>query len=555
MACQGYPNDESDDEWDSFVREEFGARGAGFAINQTEDMDAGLEMLELVEHAFQVYDGLAGGIGVNVDEVGTEDIEEVLPEHGQAGDGLNEGRSGNGSDDQDPDIQDDDLEAMEMIPPTQRELLESSATTPLYAGASLTTLGATLILLNCLRTHGASNVLVNELFAILSKSVLPGINSLPTSEYHASKILKQLGLAYDTIHVCPGPKACILFRGDQHKDLQQCPECGAQRFKQVGKAKVPVKVLRHFPLIPRLKRMYSTPLQASYMTWHASNSSEPGVMRHAADSFQWKFVNSRFDEEFAFEDRNVRLGLATDGVNPFSVKRSTWSTWPVLLMNYNLPPWMTTKRHFIMLSLIIPGKKSVTGENFDTYLQPLLEELIVLWNEGVRTEDASMYRGSREFNLKAMLLWTIHDFPAYGIVAGCVTKGYKGCPICAENTISRRSRALHKNVYDDQHRRWLPHNHPWRNNLEDFNGRPEHNGPPRRVTADDILRWGGLRESFMQRGGGLPAEDPARQFGVKRVSALFKLPYWKVWIIIMLNVHPLLHFSPGSLLNSNYICH
>lgn len=124
--------------------------------------------------------------------------------------------------------------------------------------------------------------------------------------------------------------------------------------------------------------MYSTPLQASYMTWHSRHSSEDGVMRGAVDSHQWKFVNWRWNTEFASEHRNLRLGLATDGVNPFSVKRSTWSTWPVLIMNYNLPPWMTTKKHFIMLSLIIPGKRSVTGENFDVYLQPLLDELKLL---------------------------------------------------------------------------------------------------------------------------------------------------------------------------------
>lgn len=529
ICTQGVPCDDSDDEWDSYVREEYGARGPGTAINHGDDVDRGLDMLEMVEHAFHVYDGLAGGIGINKTQEDEEYLEEVLPEPMREDGSQMQAEEENGLE-QDAKRPDDDLDAMLEAPTSVWELLESSATTPLYARASLTTLGATLILLNSLRTHGASNVLINELFAILSKSILPGINSLPTSEYAASKTLKQLGLAYDTIHACPGPKACILFRGDEHKDLQNCPECGAARFKQVGKALVPAKVLRHFPLIPRLKRMFSTPLQAKYMTWHARNLSEPGVMRHAADSFQWKFVNNRFSDDFAQEDRNLRLGLATDGVNPFSIKRSTWSTWPVLLLNYNLPPWMTTKRHFIMLSLIIPGKKSVTGDSFDTYLQPLLEELLILWNEGVKTEDAAMYKGSREFNMKAILLWTIHDFPAYGIVAGCVTKGYRGCPICAENTISRRSRALHKNVYDDQHRRWLPAGHPWRSNLHDFNGSPEYNGPPRRVTSSDILRWGHLRESFVHRGGGQPSEDPVRRFGIKRVSSLFKLPYWKVLI-------------------------
>ena len=377
FVLKGVPCDESDDEWDSYMREEFGARGPGTGAEDGNGMDTGLEMLELVEHAFQVYDGLAGGIGVNEGDIEEDDIHEVLhdpvveEEPNVGGQRQEEGYE------HDTDMADDDLEAMELVPPSQRELLEASATTPLYAGASLTSLGATLILLNCLRTHGASNVLVNELFGILSKSILPSVNSLPNSEYSASKTLKQLGLAYNTIHVCPGPKACILFRGD-HVDREQCPQCGAQRFKQVGKAKVPVKVLRHFPLIPRLSRMFSTPLQAQYMTWHARNLSEPGVMRQAADSPQWKFVNDRYREEFAHDDRNLRLGLATDGVNPFSVKRSTWSTWPVLLMNYNLPPWMTTKRHFIMLSLIIPGKKSVSGDNFDTYLQPLLDELLIL---------------------------------------------------------------------------------------------------------------------------------------------------------------------------------
>lgn len=399
------------------------------------------------------------------------------------------------------------------------------------------------MLLNCLRTYGASNMLVNELFAILSKSMLPKINSLPQNEYHASKVLKRLGLAYETIHCCPGSRTCVLFRGNELKDLARCPVCGADRFKQVGRSKVPVKVLRHFPLIPRLQRMFSTPLQASYMTWHSRHGSEDGVMRGAVDSHQWKFVDWKWNREFAFEDRNLRLGLATDGVNPFSVKRSTWSTWHVLIMNYNLPPWMTTKKHFIMLALIIPGKKSVTGDNFDVYLQPLLDELKVLWNTGVPTDDAAMYQGSRRFNMKAILLWTMHDFPAYGVVAGCVTKGYRGCPICGPGTISRRSLALHKNVYDDQYRRFLPCGHPWRMARTEFSGVAEHRNPPPKVTSSDILPWGQFRESWLHIGGGPAHTDPVRTYGVKRISALFELPYWKVRRLFFETQLPLVAFA------------
>ena len=489
----------------------------------------------MVQHIFHIYDGLGARIGnlqedLDPDETIFEDpnldanVPAVEQHIGQTG--ADPGIAIPGED----EMEDDDLQAMENDQPTADELLEEGARTPLFAGSGLTQLGGTLLLLNCLRTHGASNLLVNEVFEILSKSMLPKVNSLPHNEYHASKVLKRLGLAYDTIHCCPGPRTCVLFRGDAFKDLQRCPHCGANRYRQVGKSKVPAKVLRHFPLIPRLQRMYSTPLQASFMTWHASHGSEDGVMRGAVDSYQWKYVNWKWNSEFAFEHRNLRLELATDGVNPFSVKRSTWSTWPVLILNYNLPPWMTTKKHFIMLSLIIPGKKSVTGDNFDIYLQPLLEELKVLWHTGVPTDDAAIYQGSPHFNMKAILLWTIHDFPAYGVVAGCVTKGYKGCPICGPNTVSRRSLSLHKNVYDAQYRQFLPAAHPWRLARPEFNGVAEHRCPIRRVSSADILHWGQLRESWIQVGGAPAHSDPARQFGIKRVSALFELDYWKVCI-------------------------
>ncbi len=97
-------------------------------------------------------------------------------------------------------------------------------------------------------------------------------------------------------------------------------------------------------------------------------------MHHAADSRQWQFIDEKWPE-FASEARNIRLGLAIDGINPSAEKRSTWSTWPVMFLNYNVSPWMTTKNHFVMLSMIISSQESVTGDSMDVYLEPLLEEL------------------------------------------------------------------------------------------------------------------------------------------------------------------------------------
>ncbi len=59
----------------------------------------------------------------------------------------------------------------------------------------------------------------------------------------------------------------------------------------------------------------------------------------------------------------------------------------------------------------------MTFENFDVYLQPLVEELQQLWI-GVVAYDVLKPLGFRSFTLRASLLWTIHDFLRYGVVVG-----------------------------------------------------------------------------------------------------------------------------------------
>src|SRR5579875_885180 len=152
--------------------------------------------------------------------------------------------------------------------------------------------------------------------------------------------------------------------------------------------------------------------------------------------------------------------MALDGVNPFGNQLVSHSTWPVLLVNYNLPAWLVMKPFFIMLTLLIPRKESVTSENIDVYLIPLIEELLELW-KGVPTIDVSGEPPRQHFKLRALLLWCIHDFPAYGLTSGQVTKGYRACTECGPEVTTRRSKALGQNVYVG-HRRYLSRSHPYR---------------------------------------------------------------------------------------------
>jgi hypothetical protein len=64
----------------------------------------------------------------------------------------------------------------------------------------------------------------------------------------------------------------------------------------------------------------------------------------------------------------------------------------------------------MFLSIIILGPKSVKSANFDVLIPPLIEELQELW-EGVRGLNILQPIGRRKFLMRAILMWTIHDFP------------------------------------------------------------------------------------------------------------------------------------------------
>ncbi|KAI0516214.1 hypothetical protein KFK09_008886 [Dendrobium nobile] len=108
---------------------------------------------------------------------------------------------------------------------------------------------------------------------------------------------------------------------------------------------------------------------------------------------------------------------------------NTYSIWPVILVPYNMPPRSGMKQSSFILSLIIPGEKSPEND-IDIYLKPLIHELQQLW-QGVQCYDVA---SGENFMMRAALLWTINDFPAYGMLSGWSTKDRFACPYCANNT-------------------------------------------------------------------------------------------------------------------------
>jgi len=181
-----------------------------------------------------------------------------------------------------------------------------------------------------------------------------------------------------------------------------------------------------------------------------------------------------------------------------------------------------------MLSLIIPGPKA-PGNDIDVFLQPLIDELKVLWQVGVRTYDAH----SKEFfDMFAMLMWTVHDFPGYTNVSGWSTKGFLACPNCHKYTCSER--LCHRKTWCCMgHRRFLEADHKWRTNRTSFNKRPERRPPPISLSGHDVCEELSNCENDFGKDvkGKRKRGDRYLVHQWKKRSIFFELPYWRHLLI------------------------
>ncbi|WVZ58755.1 hypothetical protein U9M48_008988 [Paspalum notatum var. saurae] len=297
--------------------------------------------------------------------------------------------------------------------------------TPLYPDCkgSHKKLRSTLELLQWKAANGISDKAFTQLLKLI-KEFLPEGNKLPETTYEAKKVVCPIGLEVQKIHACPND--CILYRGKELEHLEACPVCKASRYK--------------------IRRNDSGDVEGEPPRKRIP-AKEDDMLRHPSDGSQWGKVD-RMYPQFAEDARNIRFGLSTDGMNPFSEMSSSHSTWHVTLCMYNLPPWLCLKRKFIMMPALIQGPKQ-PGNDIDVYLQPLVEELLELWSTGVRMWDE--YK-QEDFDLHAMLFVTINDWPALSNLSGQSNKGFRAYTHCLDETDSMYLKHCRKVVYMENRR-------------------------------------------------------------------------------------------------------
>ncbi|XP_040378242.1 uncharacterized protein LOC102718885 isoform X1 [Oryza brachyantha] len=416
----------------------------------------------------------------------------------------------------------------------ENDLHESfcDASKELYPGSkNFSKLCFVVKLLNIKFLGGWSDKSFDMLLELL-REAFPEGSTIPKNFNKAKKMIRCFGLGYVNIHACEND--CILFR-KQYENANICPKCNTSRWKTVKKSpdgkrlyKVPRKVLRYFPLKKRLQKLFMSPKSATDARWHDEARTTDGLLRHPADSPAWKHFDCKHPK-FSEDSRNIRLALATDGFNPFRSMNCSYSIWPVILIPLNFPPWICMKQPNFILSLLIPGPYS-PGKDMDVYFEPLVDDLLEIFEGGVITYDASR---SENFQLRAAIIYTITDFPGLGYAAGCVTSGKLACPHCNSQTCSIRLRNGGKTCYM-AHRRFLDANHKFRFYEASFDGNVELRSAPKPLTGEEILdQTKDLPINFGKDPNKKRPRTTDKGKGTKkeiiwkRKSIWFRLPYWK----------------------------
>jgi hypothetical protein len=253
--------------------------------------------------------------------------------------------------------------------------------------------------------------------------------------------------------------------------------------------------------------------------WHKlKRKPVQNELSHPADGEAWKDFDRKYGW-FLEDARNIRLGLAADGFNPFGKINSSYSMWPVFLISYNFAPWECVEQSNFIMGLLIPGREC-RGKDIDVFLEPLVKELLELW-KGIPTFDALT---EKNFDLHAVVIWSIHDYPALSTFSGTVTRGYYACVHCDKKPCSKRIR---NKIHYIDHRRFLARDHP-RRMSKIFDGIAENREKPEKFTIDEMMEQL-ERVKDVRLGNHLESNKRKRDVEGqcwKRRSCLWDFPYW-----------------------------
>ena len=139
----------------------------------------------------------------------------------------------------------------------------------------------------------------------------------------------------------------------------------------------------------------------------------------------------------------------------------------------------------MFLTVIVSGPKN-PKQGIDVFLQPLISELCQLQEVSVLIYDVSL---KQNFMMRAALMWTVSDFPAYAMLSGWSMAGKLACLYCGNDSDAFYLANGCKISWFDNHRKFLLPNHPFRRNKQRFlKNKVVLAPPPRNRSGEDIFQ-------------------------------------------------------------------
>ena len=232
-------------------------------------------------------------------------------------------------------------EAEEDLDEVQYQNLLWESTTPVYDGCHQNRIQSAIVLMTLVSVYGVLDSFLTAIFTYLAGNLLLRSNCLPRTAFELKMMVRKLGLEHKRIHCCP--EGHVLFEGPENGNLERCPTCQHPRYVR-GSSSVPVVVMRYFPLIKKVKRIYRCPRLGALVEHHANAPLQDNTMRSIVESVQWQHISREYPE-FCYLASHLRLALIIDGVCPHGNQSSKHSTWVIFIAIYNFPGWLATKKN------------------------------------------------------------------------------------------------------------------------------------------------------------------------------------------------------------------
>lgn len=141
-------------------------------------------------------------------------------------------------------------------------------------------------------------------------------------------------------------------------------------------------------------------------------------MKIPVDSITVEHIKDTWLDKFKDKVRKLRLSKDMDGVNLYSLQNINYSVWPVVVINNNIPPWLSKKNENLMLAFIVLGRRHV--KNMEVYLQPLIDEFKQLWERiHVYVYTCIKIHSNREvFYVVWHMAYMAHKYSGLGVCSG-----------------------------------------------------------------------------------------------------------------------------------------